>query len=296
MNHQIRITHFYHSGFSVEAEDLLFVFDYWRGEHQELHDRLQLLPEELTRYRAVYVFISHEHMDHLDPIVFSWKDYASVSYFVSSDMPVGTRGKRMAPGDTLQLEEGISVSAFDSTDLGVSFLLNWKGIRIFHAGDLNFWHWREESSLQEIEEAEQEFQAAVRPLQKENIDVAFFPVDPRQGSMFEAGADYFILAVKPRLLIPMHYFHRTEIVMEYARVASCRTTEVLTMPGIRDSILLTFDENGYMNISFPKEEKEIPENENEPLENIAVDNPFLESDLPLPQLAENPEDPENPDF
>lgn len=166
MNQQIKITHFYHSGFSVEAENLLFVFDYWRGEHQELHDHLQLLPEELKQYRAVYVFISHEHMDHLDPVVFSWKDYAPVSYYVSSDMPVGTRGKRMAPGDTLQLEEGIFISAFDSTDLGVSFLLNLKGIRIFHAGDLNFWHWREESSLQEIEEAEREFQTAVRPLQK----------------------------------------------------------------------------------------------------------------------------------
>ena len=293
MNQQIKITHFYHSGFSVEAENLLFVFDYWRGEHQELHDHLQLLPEELKQYRAVYVFISHEHMDHLDPVVFSWKDYAPVSYYVSSDMPVGTRGKRMAPGDTLQLEEGIFISAFDSTDLGVSFLLNLKGIRIFHAGDLNFWHWREESSLQEIEEAEREFQTAVRPLQKENIDVACFPVDPRQGSMFQAGADYFILAVKPRLLIPMHYFHRSEIVMEYARIASCRTTEVLTMPGIRDSILLTFDENGYMNISFPQETAHATENEDEPLENIAVDNPFLESDLPLSQLAENPENAED---
>ena len=98
MNRQIRITHFYHSGFSVEADDLLFVFDYWRGEKNELHDQLQLLPEELKKYRAVYVFISHEHVDHLDPVVFSWKDYAPVSYFVSSDMPVGTRGKRMAPG------------------------------------------------------------------------------------------------------------------------------------------------------------------------------------------------------
>ena len=191
------------------------------------------------------------------------------------------------------MEEGIFISAFDSTDLGVSFLLNLKGIRIFHAGDLNFWHWREESSLQEIEEAEREFQTAVRPLQKENIDVAFFPVDPRQGSMFQAGADYFILAVKPRLLIPMHYFHRSEIVMEYARIASCRTTEVLTMPGIRDSILLTFDENGYMNISFPQDTAHATENEDEPLENIAVDNPFLESDLPLSQLAENPENAED---
>ncbi len=286
MSQQVKITHFYHSGFSVEAEDALFVFDYWRGEKQELHGELQLLPDEIRSYRAVYVFISHEHMDHLDPVVFSWKDYTSVSYFVSSDMPVGTRGKRMAPGDTLQLEPDVSVTAFDSTDLGVSFLLNWKGIRIFHAGDLNFWHWRDESTLKEIDEAEREFRAAIRPLQKEKIDIAFFPVDPRQGSMFEAGADYFILAVKPRLLIPMHYFHRTEIITEYARVASCRTTEVLAMPGIRDSILVTFDEHGYMNISFPRSES-VSEGEPEPLESIADDNPFVESDLPLSQLAEN---------
>ncbi len=130
MSKQIRITHFYHSGFSVEAEDLLFVFDYWRGEHHELSGNTELRPEELKKYRAVYVFISHEHMDHMDPIVFTWKNDANVSYFVSSDMPVGTRGKRMAPGDTVQLENDISVTAFDSTDLGVSFLLKWHGIHI----------------------------------------------------------------------------------------------------------------------------------------------------------------------
>ena len=261
MASKIKVTHYYHSGFSIEEDDLLFVFDYWRGEHQELSLKKQLLPEQLGKYRAVYVFISHEHMDHMDPVVFTWKDAANVSYFVSSDMPVGTRGKRMAPGDRIELEEGISVTAFDSTDLGVSFLLNLHGHTFFHAGDLNFWHWREESTLKEIEEAEQEFQSAVKPLTGETIDVAFFPVDPRQGTMFEAGANYFILQVKPRLLIPMHYFHRTEIIMEYARTASSRTTEVLAMPGIGDSILLDFDEEGYMNISFPKETREKDETE-----------------------------------
>ena len=286
MGLQVRITHYYHSGFSIETEDLLFVFDYWRGERQELRGPLQILPERLGRYRAVYVLISHEHIDHLDPVVFSWKDCAQVSYIVSSDMPVGTRGKRMAPGDTLQLEPDISVTAFDSTDLGVSFLLNLRGRKFFHAGDLNFWHWREESTLQEIEEAEAEFIAAVRPLRRESIDVAFFPVDPRQGAMFEAGANYFILQAKPRLMIPMHYFHRTEVILEYARTASSRTTEVLAMPGIGDSFLLDFDENGFINISFPREENKDNEEE-DALANISEDNPFLESDLPLAQLAED---------
>ena len=286
MDLQLRITHYYHSGFSVEADDLLFVFDYWRGEKQELHGRLQIMPEQLSKYRHVYVFISHEHIDHLDPVVFTWKDSASVTYIVSSDMPVGTRGKRMAPGDTLELEPQVSVTAFDSTDLGVSFLLNIQGKKIFHAGDLNFWHWRDESSLKEIEEAEMEFIRAVKPISRESVDIAFFPVDPRQGTMFEAGANYFILQVKPRLLIPMHYFHKTEIILEYARTASSRTTEVLAMPGIGDSILVQFDQSGFMNISFPRDEKNDSEEMEETLEVISEDNPFSESDLPLSQLVD----------
>ena len=284
MSAQLRITHYYHSGFSVETEDLLFVFDYWRGEKQELRGNRQILPDRLASFRAVYVFISHEHIDHLDPIVFTWKDYARVSYFVSSDMPVGTRGKRMAPGDTAELEPGIRVTAFDSTDLGVSFLLDLRGRKIFHAGDLNFWHWRDESSLQDIDEAEREFIAAVRPLSREKIDIAFFPVDPRQGTMFEAGANYFILQVKPRLLIPMHYFHRTDIILDYARTASSRTTEVLAMPGIGDCIAVDFTEEDYLDISFPRQEPE--EEEPEELDTISPDNPFSESDLPLTQLAD----------
>ncbi len=288
MNRQLRIKHYYHSGFSVACDDLLFVFDYWRGENEELPPEQQITSRFLHSFRHVYVFISHEHPDHMDPVVFTWKNTARVTYIVSSDMPVGTRGRRMSPGQRMILENNIYVSAFDSTDLGVSFLLDIGGIHVFHAGDLNFWHWREESTLQEIEEADQEFRRALIPLEKVDIDVAFFPVDPRQGSMFEAGADYFILSVKPRLLIPMHYFNRSDVIMDYARTAGCRSTEVLAMPGLGDAIDLSFDENGYMDISFPRiEPEEKVEEENPDLEDLITENPFDESDLPLSQLAED---------
>ncbi len=297
MSQRLRITHYYHSGFSVACEDILFVFDYWRGENDDLPPESQISARFLQSFRQIYVFISHEHPDHLDPIVYTWKSIAKVTYIVSADMPIGTRGRRMSAGQRMMLENGISVSAFDSTDLGVSFLLDLRGIRIFHAGDLNFWHWREESTKQEIDEADQEFREAVRPLEKESIDVAFFPVDPRQGSMFAAGADYFILSVKPRLLIPMHYFHRMDVIMEYARTASCRSTEVLAMPGLGDMIDLSFDGAGYMDISFPRAEEpeETPaDGEDQDLEElIGEDNPFDESDLPLFQLAEDEDDEED---
>ena len=297
------ITHYYHSGFSVASRHTLAVFDYWRGERGELAPDKQITPKQLKRYDNVFVFISHEHIDHLDPVVFTWNEHGNVSYIVSSDMPVGTRGKRMAPGDTLKLSDELSVTAFDSTDLGVSFLADFCGIRVFHAGDLNFWHWREESTMQEIEEADAEFRKAVQPISKEKIDVAFFPVDPRQGTMYEAGANYFILAAKPRILIPMHYFHRADTAVDYARTASCRTTEVIALPGYGDRLRVQMDEEHYLNVSFPTDESwqeddetgaETTENRNDtalPLDEaetmLSEDDPFLESDLPLTSLADD---------
>ena len=303
MEHSLLITHYYHSGFSVASEKTLAVFDYWRGENGELAPDKQLTLEDLKSYENVFVFISHEHVDHLDPIVFSWNEAGNVSYIVSSDMPVGTRGKRMAPGDTLKLSDELTVTAFDSTDLGVSFLADFCGIRVFHAGDLNFWHWREESTMQEIEEADAEFRRAVKPLSREKIDIAFFPVDPRQGAMFEAGANYFILSVKPRILIPMHYFRRADTALDYARTASCRTTEVIALTGYGDRIRVQADEEHYLNVSFPSGKtgeaeaetdsgqpvgSELPLMEGETM--LSEDDPFLESDLPLASLAEEDEE------
>ena len=285
------VTHYYHSGFSVSCEDTILIFDYWLGEDEELAERYRLTPGKLGRYRQIFVFISHDHPDHMDPVVFSWKDLPGIQYIVSSDMPVGTRGRRMAPGDTLSFSDEVEVTAFDSTDLGVSFLVNFKGLQVFHAGDLNFWHWRDESTMKEIEEADAEFRKALAPLCEHPVDLAFFPLDPRQGTMFEAGANYFILSVKPRIMIPMHYFHRAEVAMEYARTASCRTTEVIALPGYGDLLNIEQDAEGYLNISFP-EQPEFPAEEEaeqegspdgEPM--LSENDPFLETDLPLTQLA-----------
>ena len=144
--------------------------------------------------------------------------------------------------------------------------------------------------MKEIEEADAEFRKALEPLRDQPVDLAFFPLDPRQGSMFEAGANFFILSIKPRLMIPMHYFHRAEVAMEYARTASCRSTEVIALPGYGDLLQIDLDEEGYLNLSFPAHPVP-PEEEEEsdpgPAPMLNEDDHFLESDLPLAQLAEN---------
>ena len=69
MDRKLTITYYLHSGFSVAMEDVLLVFDYWTGEQGELPQDKRITPEFLRTFREVYVFISHEHPDHLDPVV-----------------------------------------------------------------------------------------------------------------------------------------------------------------------------------------------------------------------------------
>lgn len=293
MDRKLTVTYYHHSGFSVAMDDVLLVFDYWTGEHGELPEDKRITVDFLKQFRQVYVFISHEHPDHLDPVVFTWRNEAPVTYIVSADMPVGTRGKRMAPGDSLTLSSAVSVKAFDSTDLGVSFLVDIQGVHVFHAGDLNFWHWREESTVKEIEEADDAFRQAVEPIAREKIDLAFFPVDARQGLMYDAGANYFIMCVKPRLLIPMHFWGRAEIAMEFARRSRCRQTEVMALTRYGEQISLDFTDDGYIDVSLLTPPEVVVSSRTAPIELPVVElpeprtpaydpeDPFSDTDLPV---------------
>ena len=290
MEKWLDVTYYHHSGFSAAMDDVLLVFDYWLGEKGELPESKRITPDMLRAYKEIYVFISHEHPDHLDPAVFEWRKEVPVTYIVSSDMPVGTRGRRMAPGDEMKLSSRVRVKAFESTDLGVSFLVDLCGVHIFHAGDLNFWHWREESTIKEIEEADERFRRAVDPIMKESIDLAFFPVDPRQRRLFDAGANYFILSVKPRLLVPMHFWGRAEIAEEYARRARCRQTEVIAMTRFGEQIRLEFEEDGYLTVHLltapepvaVKREDALPVADGQiNLNGYEGHDPFNETDLPV---------------
>jgi L-ascorbate metabolism protein UlaG (beta-lactamase superfamily) len=172
MEKLLKLTYYYNSGFSVQVGGTLLVFDYWEGEDRILPAAYRLTSSYLQAFEQIFVFVSHGHMDHFDPIIYDWyKAGLPVHYIVSDDMPVGTRGSRLKPMQEKQLTKDISVKAFESTDLGVSFLVNVYGTTIFHAGDLNLWHWRSESSLKEIEEAEK----------------AYEPLSEAVGALFEQG-------------------------------------------------------------------------------------------------------------
>lgn len=286
MEKNITVTYYQHSGFSCAMGDVLLVFDYWRGRGITLPAEAELTEEKLQRYRQVVVFISHSHSDHLDRVVYRWEALGHVNYVISHELPGDCKGHRMKPGDTLRLSEKLTVRAYDSTDLGISFLVELDGFTIFHAGDLNLWHWREESSLRQIEIAEQLFCQACEPLKQEQIDLAFFPVDPRQGRMFDAGANYFMMLAKPRLMIPMHFWDRSEIAVEYAKRSRCKDTEVVAMTRPGQTIRLEIDEQGFMTIHMLSVPRPLPEESTRGVTRVSLDgyegkDPFLNTDLPI---------------
>ena len=278
---KVTVTYFHHSGFTVAAGDTLLVFDYWRGDHQELSGEKQLGKQDFEGFKQAIVFISHDHEDHFDEIVYSFDAFGiPVTYLVGYDFPNGKRGKRMKVGDEVTVDD-VTITAYPSTDRGVSFLVKAGGVRIFHAGDLNLWHWREESTLREIAQSEEDFARAMDSVRRLHIDLCMFPLDPRLGGMFDAGANHFIMAVKPRVFIPMHWQGRTEVAVDYARRARTKYTETLALTQPREKVQIDFEENSLTIRTFNAEKRPAPKQEEVALNVLSPNDPFSDTDLPV---------------
>lgn len=288
MRKQMKIIYHHHSGFSIQLGKTLLVFDYWRGEKESLSLSAQLLPSFLTRFDHVYVFISHSHMDHYDPIVYEWAlGLRHVEYLQGDDVPLAPEVKGqhvMKPGDELTLPGDVLVKAYPSTDLGVSFHVQADGLSIFHAGDLNLWHWREESTVAEINLAEDEYNAALQAISDLHFDVCMFPVDPRQGELYALGAERLIMTVRPSLFLPMHFFQYDYLIRDFANANSSKLTHVLplTRDGTQITVDFTYTDGAAQpNISITMFEPQLENAENAADLDTIESGIFAGSDLPV---------------
>lgn len=205
----MKITYCCNSGFMIEQDRRLLVFDYING----FGLKSPVTPQFLQGFDSVYVFASHAHSDHFDPVVLKWNEWNSrLTYLFSEDIR-SRIGRKTASNRSFLFPGGIwndsdiSVTAYGSTDQGVSFHVNTEGVSIFHAGDLNDWHWKSESTPKEIADMKKSFDDILDSIEKGagRLDIAMFPVDPRMGQDFHAGADTFIERFNPVFFIPMHF-------------------------------------------------------------------------------------------
>ena len=115
------------------------------------------------------VFASHRHPDHFDPRIFALDD--------------GQRDVRFLLG------KGIHLTA--------------EGRTVFHAGDLNWWHWEGEDPVWN-RNMEADFRRYAEPLRGRKIDLAMLPLDPRLGEDGFRGPQYFLELADIRRFLPMH--------------------------------------------------------------------------------------------
>jgi L-ascorbate metabolism protein UlaG (beta-lactamase superfamily) len=215
---EVKIQYLYHSGFRVETERHILIFDYYQG------------PVDLGDSRKeTYVFCSHSHPDHFNPIIFSWqKQKENIRYILSHDLPpnkLPDQALVLSPYQEIQTGD-LRVKAFGSTDEGVSFLVRDLRRSIFHAGDLNWWYWWRDIP-QEIAKAEVLFKEEIARIKGEQVDIAFFPVDSRLEHNYGVGADYFIREIAPRFLIPMHFGDDLATPVKYAEKMQESPTKVI---------------------------------------------------------------------
>ncbi len=219
----IKTIYIWHDCFVVKGPEAVLVFDFWKDPYQRgpLPNPLMNVDKEMP----VYVFVSHGHKDHYNPEIFSWaKHFPNIHYIVSKDVrkrinhivsPQSSykgdkvdASKVIVMSDDDRYEDGlISVRSFPSTDIGNSYAITIGGHTIFHAGDLNAWLWKDESTEEEVREALDGFNTIVDKIaaEFEGFDLCFFPVDSRIGTDYFTGAKIFLERFKIEHFFPMHY-------------------------------------------------------------------------------------------
>ena len=214
------LTYIFHSGFVLESDDCMLVFDYWR-------DPANVMAERMTTHKHIYVFASHFHEDHFCKDIFEWRGKCQqITYILSKDILKHKKANKddadvwMVKGMTWE-DSHVKVVATGSNDSGVSWVIDIEGKRIFHAGDLCNWYAHflaEEVPDKEIYSEmsgvyvnpvveEKHFLGELKDIAKvtDSFDMVMFPVDGRVGNGYTLGGRQFIERFDVGLFVPMHF-------------------------------------------------------------------------------------------
>ncbi|MCL2122247.1 MAG: MBL fold metallo-hydrolase [Clostridiales bacterium] len=223
-----KIWYLYHSGFAVETTAHFFVFDYWRKTPVGKGLESGVIDLAALQDKDVVVFASHKHPDHYISDILDWqKDIPKLRLILSDDIPAADHAMRIGANQSLT-QPDLRVQTLKSTDEGVAFIVEADGLCIYHAGDLNWWHWEGEPD-EENEAMAANYQSQIALLAGKPIDLAFVTLDPRLGKQYAWGFDYLMRNAEVRHAIPMHFGN--------ARSTASRLLQDPVSEGYRDKII-----------------------------------------------------------
>ena len=213
----MKVTYLKHSGFMVESRNYIYLFDYIDGN----------IDKAIKSDKKIYVMVSHVHDDHFSKIIFDIvAKHDNVTYLLSYDVVKKIKKNAVLSKMTEQLNiirvqahekykiDDIVVETLKSTDEGVAFIVSEKDGTIYHAGDLNWWHWEGETKSWN-RNMEVNFKREIDSMRGRKIDIAFIPLDPRQEDAYYLGMNYFIKNVGANEIYPMHFWGEPRIIDRY---------------------------------------------------------------------------------
>lgn len=208
----MKLDYIYHSGFAIGAEGVTLIIDYYKDSSETERNRGVVHDYLLQKPGKLYVLSTHFHPDHFNREILTWKEQRpDIIYIFSKDILKHRRAKQedaiyINKGESYE-DDALRIDAFGSTDVGISFLIHLQGMHIFHAGDLNNWHWNEEVPCEEAVGYEKAFlqELSLLAAAYPHFDAAMFPVDPRLGKDYMRGAQQFVDAIEVDHFIPMHF-------------------------------------------------------------------------------------------
>ena len=226
----ISVNYIGHSGFLLETEDCLILFDYYRGSLAPL--------DAAGPDKPLYVFASHAHADHFNPEIFKLADHGrDVTYLLSFDI----RGSRAIPkkysgiiryldaGRTYDIQGLGSVSTLISTDQGIAVLIKTPDAVIYHAGDLHWWDWPGDDPAS-LADQERVFKGEIAKLAEmtagKAIDLAMIVVDDRLETGEMTGPSWFLNNCRARHVFPMHFWHDRKVVRRFIELAETLQPEI----------------------------------------------------------------------
>ena len=205
------IWYLYHSGFAVETSAHFLVFDYWRTSPRGGELKQGVINPSSLSGKDVVVFVSHRHGDHFNPEILEWQGkIGKLRTILSDDISPVPDVFMLGPHRRLEQPDFV-VETLRSNDEGVAFLVEIDGMLIYHAGDLNWWHWEGEPEDYNRGMAES-YRKEIHRLEGKSIDLAFVPADPRLGEQYRWGIDLLLETVDVKLVVPMHFGKDTKVV------------------------------------------------------------------------------------
>ena len=203
----MKITYIYHSGFSVELESCVLIFDYFKGN-------IPAVPAN----KPVYFFASHSHQDHFNLAILNMLSENNPKFILSNDIRLSEKylercGINKDIKDTIisvkkndnVVVDNLTIETFRSTDAGCAFMVKADGVTIYHAGDMNVWVWPGHEHKEALKAYhERLYMEQLTKMSKYDVDVAFAPLDPRLKESYYLGIKMLLDNVKVKKLFPMH--------------------------------------------------------------------------------------------